>query len=42
MRLLLDTQILVWLASERHKLSERERAAIVGSDELLVSVLSIM
>lgn len=42
MRLLLDTHILVWLAGEREKLSERERAAIIGSDEVLVSVLSLI
>ena len=42
MRLLLDTQILIWLASERNKLNAREKAAIVTADELLVSVLSLM
>lgn len=42
MRLLLDTQILVWLADDRHRLSARERTAIAGADELLVSTLSLM
>ena len=42
MRLLLDTQILIWLASENHKLSADEKAAIAAADELMVSALSLM
>ena len=42
MRLLLDTQVLIWLASDRKKLSARERTAIAEASELLVSALSLM
>ena len=42
MRLLLDTQILVWLIDDRARLSPRERTAIAAADELLVSALSLM
>ena len=42
MRLLLDTQVLIWLASERNKLNAREKLAIAAADELLVSALSLM
>ena len=42
MRLLLDTQVLVWLASDRKKLSGRERSAVADASELLVSALSLM
>ena len=42
MRLLLDTQILVWLAENRRRLNSFERAALAGGSELLVSTLSLM
>ena len=42
MRLLLDTQMLIWLASDRGKLSAQEQAALAGGSELLASALSLM
>lgn len=34
--------MLIWLASERHRLSAREKAAISTADELVVSALSLV
>lgn len=42
MRLLLDTQILIWLVEDRKRLSAKEKIAIAAADELLVSALSLM
>lgn len=39
---MLDTQMLVWLAGDRRKLSAQEKVAIAQADELIVSVLALM
>lgn len=41
MRLLLDTQILVWLITDRTYLSKSELRAIADQNELLVSAVSL-
>jgi PIN domain nuclease of toxin-antitoxin system len=40
-RLLLDTHILVWLATERDKLTVAELAAIAAAEALFLSAISI-
>ena len=42
MRLLLDTQILIWLADDRARLNEREKAAMTSAHELVASAISLM
>lgn len=42
MKLLLDTQILVWLAEDRRRLNIREKTAIETAGKLIVSVLSLI
>lgn len=41
MTLLLDTHILIWFAAVQAKLSTRERTALFGASQLLVSSISI-
>lgn len=42
MRLLLDTQVLIWLMTDRDWLNRRERQAIDAGNELVVSTLSLI
>ena len=42
MRLLLDTQILIKLMTDRRQLSQRESDAIASADQLLISAVSLM
>jgi len=40
-RLLLDTHILVWLATERHELKSWEMDALLSAEALFLSALSV-
>ena len=40
MRLLLDTQVVLWQLSQERRLGRRAAAAMVAADELLLSVVS--
>lgn len=41
MRLLIDTHVFVWFAAERSRLANRERQALDGASQLLLSSISL-
>ncbi len=41
MRLLLDTQVVIWALAEADRLSNEARSLIMGADQLFVSAVSI-